>query len=1023
MARFPTPKILRSLHVHTLTKYVLELFVIGGIYLALAKLDLALAAIHPSAIPIAPAPGFALGAILLRGLRVWPAIFVAAVAAHAPSPIADATLMDWTLALLIATGEALEAAIAGYLINIWSDGRRALESAAGTVKFAMISVGPSAMLGATVGVGASWLIGSVGSSDFIGLWIEWWLRNATGLLVIAPAIVVWMSDDFPAFDHEKGKNWTLSGIVFSAVGILGFLAFSPLLDLPVNRSTLGMLAVFPVVWAALRCSQREMVICTAILSAFAVWGAWPSNGSFGIIPNESFLISSITVISASVLGLIISADIGQRQRLKTQLFRQEQNLRALLSHAELGIAQIDMTGHFKLVNSRYCEIVHRSAEELLKLRLQDLLQADAVSQMTDLLGKAIRIGESFVVESKTVLPAGTLLWIRSNVSPIVDQTNAIRYLVTIAEDITARRQAEDNLARERQKLLDTVQERTSNLTKTRAALDAEIEQRKLVEDALRRDIAERRKTQEALVESEWRFQTVIQGITDYAIFMLNRDGCITNWNVGAQRIHLFTAEEIIGRHFSRFYSEEEQQAGEPARTLQVAAYEGKYAFEGWRVRRDKSKFWASVVIEAIRDDAGTLAGFVHITHDVTERREAQVSLERAQEQLTQSQKMEALGQLTGSIAHDFNNLLMIVSGHAQLMRRRLSDSKQLRAIDAINSAANRGESLTRQLLAFSRRQPINPVVTDLKERIEAVHEMLVGSLRGNVQLKCDIAPDLWPVEVDIAEFELALVNIAVNARDAMPGGGIITLSAANVALQKSDRVDQLEGDFVALAMTDAGVGIAPEVLPRIFEPFFTTKALGKGTGLGLSQVYGFSQQSGGAVIAASTVGRGTAITIYLPRKYATVVKATEVPPTQPSVTSDGTVLMVEDNPDVADVTAPLLEQLGYRVIRSNNAMDALSRLQRGDKVMLVFSDIVMPGGMNGIALAQEIRNRYPRLPVLLTSGYSDVTPTAASQFRILRKPFQLPALEKAIRETLERARARDNDNRVLQFPPRQQELC
>jgi PAS domain S-box-containing protein len=591
--------------------------------------------------------------------------------------------------------------------------------------------------------------------------------------------------------------------------------------------------------------------------------------------------------------------------------------------------------------------------------------------------------------------------------------------VAIAEDITARRQAEDNLARERRKLLDTVQERTSRLTDMRAALDAEIEQRKLVEDALRSDFAETRRSQAALADSEWRFQTVIQGITDYAIFMLDRDGCITNWNVGAQRIHLYTGEEIVGHHFSRFYSEEEQQAGEPARTLQVAAYEGKYAFEGWRTRRDKSKFWASVVIEAIRDDAGKLAGFVHITHDVTERRNAQVSLERAQEQLAQSQKMEALGQLTGSIAHDFNNLLMIVSGHAQLLHRRLSDPNQLRAIDAINLATNRGESLTRQLLAFSRRQPINPVVTDLKERIEAVHEMLVGSLRGNVQLKCEIAADVWPVEVDIAEFELALVNIAVNARDAMPGGGMITLSAVNVTLQKSDRADQLEGDFVGLAMTDTGVGIAPEVLPRIFEPFFTTKALGKGTGLGLSQVYGFSQQSGGAVVAASTVGRGTAITIYLPRKHAILAKAMEAPPTQPMVQSDGTVLMVEDNPDVADVTAPLLEQLGYRVIRSDNAMDALSRLQRGGKVMLVFSDIVMPGGMNGIALAQEIRNRYPRLPVLLTSGYSDVTPTAASQFRILRKPFQLPALEKAIRETLERARSRHTDDRVLQFPHRQ----
>src|SRR5208337_568526 len=359
----------------------------------------------------------------------------------------------------------------------------------------------------------------------------------------------------------------------------------------------------------------------------------------------------------------------------------------------------------------------------------------------------------------------------------------------------------DNLMRERQNLMQTVQERTAALEQGRAALDAEIGRRKRVEHALRQDIAERRKTQEALMESEWRFRTVIQGITDYAIFLLDQDGCITNWNVGAQRIHQYAAAEILGGHFSRFFSDEEQQSGEPARALQAAAYEGKYGFEGWRVRRDKSKFWASVVIEAIRDEAGSLVGFVNITRDVTERREAQVSLERAQEQLAQSQKMEALGQLTGSIAHDFNNLLMIVSGYAQLLRRHMTDPKHLQAIDAVNSAANRGESLTRQLLAFSRRQPINPVVTDLKERVDAVHEMLVGSLRGNVQLKCEIAADVWPVEVDIAELELALVNIAVNARDAMPAGGVITLSARNVTLEKGDRVDQLEGDFVALAMT------------------------------------------------------------------------------------------------------------------------------------------------------------------------------------------------------------------------------
>jgi len=296
-----------------------------------------------------------------------------------------------------------------------------------------------------------------------------------------------------------------------------------------------------------------------------------------------------------------------------------------------------------------------------------------------------------------------------------------------------------------------------------------------------------------------------------------------------------------------------------------------------------------------------------------------------------------------------------------------------------------------------------------------VHEMLVGSLRGNVQLKCDIPADVWAVEVDIAELELALVNIAVNARDAMPGGGSITLSARNVSLKKSDAVDQLEGDFVALAMTDTGVGIALDVLPRIFEPFFTTKALGKGTGLGLAQVYGFSHQSGGTVVATSTVGSGTTITIYLPRRQAVPVESVQAPPTQPIVSGQGTILVVEDNAEVADITASLVEQLGYQTLRAENAADALTRLRRGDKVDLVLSDVVMPGGMNGIALAQEIGNHYPHIPVVLTSGYNDVVQTAQNRFAILRKPFQLSALDKSIREAFERGATRDDGERVLQF--------
>src|SRR5262249_44972646 len=330
--------------------------------------------------------------------------------------------------------------------------------------------------------------------------------------------------------------------------------------------------------------------------------------------------------------------------------------------------------------------------------------------------------------ARCVRPDGSRRWIRNNIWAVSDHGAAVPQLMLVAEDVTNRRRADDDLRRAHDDLEKTLEERTASLAQTSEFLHSETEQRKRVEAALKHDIAERRKAQEALLESEWRFHTVIQGGTDYAIFMLDRGGDLTNWNMGAQRIHQYAAAEIVGQHFSRFYTEEEHRRGEPARALQLAAYEGKCVVEGLRVRRDKSLFWASVVIEAIRDEVGTLTGFVNITRDMTERREAQASLERAQGQLAQSQKMEALGQLTGSIAHDFNNLLMIVSGHAQLLRRRLTDPKHLQAIDAVHSAANRGESLTRQLLAFSRRQPLNPVVTDLKARVESVHEMLLGSL-------------------------------------------------------------------------------------------------------------------------------------------------------------------------------------------------------------------------------------------------------------------------------------------------------
>src|SRR6266403_2840696 len=338
-----------------------------------------------------------------------------------------------------------------------------------------------------------------------------------------------------------------------------------------------------------------------------------------------------------------------------------------------------------------------------------------------------------------------------------------------------------------------------------------------------RHIAAEKLAAEALRESERQFRLFSEAATDHALIRLDAHGVVSGWNAGAQRIEGYAEPEIVGHHFSRFYTAADRVAGAPERALAVAATSGTYEHDGWRVRKDGSLFLAAVVIDAILDEEGNLIGFANIMRDVTERHEARAKLRRAQEQLAQSQKMEALGQLTGGIAHDFNNMLMVVSGNAQILKRRLRDPKNLRSLEAIEGAAARGENLTRQLLAFSRRQALNPIVISLRQRLAEFRDLLASSARGDITLVIDIPRNIWPVAVDIHELELALINLVVNARDAMPGGGTTTITAKNLRLQSEDTLDGLCGEFVALTVTDTGCGIEPDILPKVFEPFFTTK--------------------------------------------------------------------------------------------------------------------------------------------------------------------------------------------------------
>jgi PAS domain S-box-containing protein len=636
---------------------------------------------------------------------------------------------------------------------------------------------------------------------------------------------------------------------------------------------------------------------------------------------------------------------------------------------------------------------------------------------------------------------------------------------------------------------------------------------------------------EVMRDSELSYRLLVGGVTNYAIYMLDLGGHVTSWNSGAQRIKQYTAAEILGCHFRKFYTEEEVRRGEPEANLGTARRDGRFEANAWRRRKDGSEFWANVVIEPLRNDRGMLVGFAKVTSDITERRRAEQVIresgerinaiietivdgvilidkqgkiqtfnaacrklfgylidevvgqnvkmlmppnyrhehdsylgnyretgvrkiigngrevvgqrkdgstfpmllsvgeakqdgeamfvgiihdlterKRTEEQLVQAQKMETVGQLSGGIAHDFNNLLTVIVGNAEFLSEKLRSHPDLKQLaDDIGRAGDRGAELTQRLLAFSRRQILLPVEIECNDLLDSMHKLLRRTVREDIEIKTYLDPDVSSAFADPAQLESAVLNIVLNAQDAMPSGGLLTISTANALLDehyKSVHPEVQPGEYILVSITDDGDGMPKEVIDRVFEPFFTTKEVGKGSGLGLSMVYGFVKQSNGYVTIYSEPGLGTTVRIYLPRLAAgpprsqMPIRVESVPP--PEV--NGTVLVVEDDPFVRSYVLTRVQSLGYSVISAVDGNDALRKLRADIAIDILFTDIVMPGGINGWELMDIARQLRPGLPVLLTSGYALETLVKHSQLRagaiVLTKPYRTADLALRLREVV-----------------------
>jgi PAS domain S-box-containing protein len=508
--------------------------------------------------------------------------------------------------------------------------------------------------------------------------------------------------------------------------------------------------------------------------------------------------------------------------------------------------------------------------------------------------------------------------------------------------------------------------------------------------------------------NENRLRAVVDTVVD-GVILIDSAGTVLMFNPACERLFGYRAEEVIGQNVKMLmpppHHDEHDQYMKNFRTT------GERRIIGIRRevvgrRKDGSTFPLELSVGEVKQQGES--GFVASLHDLTERK-------RTEEQLVQAQKMESIGQLSGGIAHDFNNLLTVIIGNAELLKDQVRNRDDLRQIcESIIGAGDRGAELTRRLLAFSRKQTLKPAVVDCNALVAGIRVLLRRTLREDIEIRTSLEKDLREGFADSAQLESAILNLALNAQDAMPAGGTLTIATASAHLDERYRhrhPEVVPGNYVMISLTDDGEGMTEEVRERVFEPFFTTKDVGKGSGLGLSMVYGFVKQSNGHVAIYSEPGLGTTVRLYLPVSKASQPAPAELRDAEAEALSGrGTILVVEDDVFVRGYAVGTLEALGYRVFTAADGREALAKLSQGTEVDLLFSDVVMPGGINGLTLAERAQQQRPDLKVLLTSGYSLETLASrtgsVSNLSILDKPYRKADLARRLREIFDTTKSR-----------------